>query len=75
MEKRAIERTVLHPKFSYDKYDYDVGVVKVKTPFVESATQKRIALVKAGEDPAAGEQVVVSGWGWNEVCFNSSLSI
>jgi len=49
------------------KYDYDAGVVNVEIPFVVSAVQKPIALVKAGEEAAAGEQVVVSGWGLNEV--------
>ena len=60
-------RLVSHPKYYFMKYDYDAGVVNVEIPFVVSAVQKPIALVKAGEEAAAGEQVVVSGWGLNEV--------
>ena len=65
-------RIASHPKFNVAKYDYDAGVAKVESPFVVSAFRKLIALVKAGEDAAAGEQVVVTGWGRNVVSYNSS---
>jgi len=36
LEKRAVVRSVAHPKFNGPIFlDYDVGVVKVATPFVE----------------------------------------
>jgi len=60
-------RFVSHPKYNVIKYDYDAGVLKVEIPFGVSAVQKLIALVKAGEEAAAGEQAVVSGWGYNKV--------
>ena len=71
-EKRAVEKIVIHPKFSEETLDYDVAVVKVASPFVPSAVQKPIALVNPGEEPAAGEPVVVSGWGRNKVSVHSA---
>jgi len=63
LEKRPVVRMVAHPKYDVRKDDYDVGVVKVATPFVVSAVRKPIALVAPGEDATAGEPVVVTGWG------------
>jgi len=67
LEKRSVLRRVVHPKYNTHTHDYDVGVVEVATPFIMSPVRKPIALVKGGEDPAAGERVVVSGWGYNLV--------
>jgi len=67
VEIRAIVRSVAHPKFNKKTIDYDAGVVKVATPFVESDIRKPVALVKVGEEAAAGEPVVVSGWGVSPV--------
>jgi len=67
LKKRDIVRFVEHPKYDSEVYDYDVAVVKVTTPFVVSAVEKPVALVEAGEYAAAGEPVVVSGWGINRV--------
>jgi len=67
LEKRGVVRSVGHPKYNRPKFDYDVGVLKVATPFVVSEVQKPIALVEAGEDAATREPVVVSGWGINRV--------
>jgi len=67
LEIHRVVRKVVHPKFDRTKYDYDAGVVKIATPLVVSAVRKPIALVKAGEEAAAGEPVVVSGWGSTEV--------
>jgi len=64
---RPVVRSVAHPKYHRKRYDFDVGVVKVEFPFIVSPVRKPIALVKAGEDPAAGEPVVVAGWGINDV--------
>jgi len=70
LEKRAVVRTTTHPKFDSSTDDYDVGIVKVETPFVVSAVQKPIALVDAGEYPLT-KAVVVSGWGHNDVSAHS----
>jgi len=67
LEKSAVVRKLAHPKYDSDADDYDVGVVTVAAPFVVSAVRKPIALVKAGEDAASHEPVVVSGWGVNRV--------
>jgi len=60
------KRSVAHHKYFWLTLDYDAGVVKVAPPFVLDAAHKPIALVNAGEDPAAGEPVVVFGWGYNK---------
>jgi len=78
LEERDVERAVANPKYNKSTYDYDVGIVKVATPFVVSAVRKPVALVKAGEEAAGGEPVVVSGWGVAEVsvyCSRSFVSI
>jgi len=67
LKLRAAVRSVWHAKFTLESLDYNVGVVKVATPFVVSAVEKPIALLRAGEEVAVGEPVVVSGWGLNEV--------
>jgi len=67
LEKSAVVRSVAHPKYNRPTFDYDVGVVKVAKPFELSAVRKPIALVESGEDAAAQEPVVVSGWGTNRV--------
>jgi len=70
LETTAVVRGQMHPNFISPKMDYDVAVVKVATPFVVSNVRKPIASVKAGEEPAASEPIVVSGWGINEVSDN-----
>jgi len=72
IQKHAVVRNEAHPKFYRRTFDYDVGVVKVATPFVLSDVRKPIALVKAGEEPADRESVVVSGWGTNRVSVHPS---
>ena len=67
LQKQAVVRNVAHPKYDSITLDYDVAVLKVATPFVVSDVRKPIALVKAGEEPADHEPVVVSGWGTNKV--------
>ena len=67
LEKRAVEQIVAHPQFDMEVYEYDAAIVKVATPFVVSAVTRPVALVKAGEEAAGGEPVVVSGWGSNRV--------
>ena len=67
LKKRAVMRRVKNPTIDKWTNDYDVGIVKVATPFVESAVQQIIPLVKAGEEPSAGEPAVVAGWGVNKI--------
>jgi len=70
LEKRAVVRRMKHPKYDSSTNDYDVGVVKVETPFVVSAVQKPIALVDAEEEPLT-RAVFLSGWGLNDVSAHS----
>jgi len=63
LERRTVVRMVAHPKYDRPKHDYDAGIIKVATPFEESAVRKPIALVAVGEEASAGEPVVVTGWG------------
>ena len=74
LEKSDLVRSKSQPKYSIPQDDYDVGAVHVATPFVISAVPKPIALVKAGEEAAAQEPVVVSGWGVNQVSAFWKLS-
>jgi len=68
MKLRYVVRHLKHPKFDNDNgLDYDVGVAKVKTPFLMNAIEKPVPLVRAGEDPDPGEHAIVSGWGDNRV--------
>jgi len=69
MVLRSVVRKVAHPKYNdfQPLYDYDVGVVQVKTPFDMSAVERPIALVKVGEEAAAGEQAVTTGYGHSRV--------
>jgi len=75
MVLRATGRSVLHPKSKEWGwlYDYNVGVTQVKTPFDMSAVERPIALVNVGEVAAAGEQVVITGYGRNRVGTSSLL--
>lgn len=75
VEKTAVVQCTAHPKHSMLTMDYDVGVAKVATPFVVSDVRKPITLMKAGEEPAAHEPVVVSGWGTNSVSVYPSESV
>ena len=67
LETHAVARIVKHPKYNGSILDYDAQMAKLQTPVVESNVRKPIALVAAGEDGAAGEPVVVSGWGVTKV--------
>ncbi|PSN50414.1 hypothetical protein C0J52_08569 [Blattella germanica] len=55
----AISQVTMHPK--YEGGDYDVAVIKVAQPFQYSDSVQPITL--ATKEPAAGTQVVVTGWG------------
>ena len=71
----VLRRVVRYPKWDDFEplYDYDVGVTQVKTPFDMSAVERPIALVKVGEEAAAGEQAVITGYGHSRVSTFSLL--
>jgi len=72
--RRAV-RSVAHPEYDdFSEYcDYNVGVTHVRTPFDMSAVERPIALVNVGEVAAAGEQGVITGYGFSRVGTSSLL--
>ncbi|XP_069681246.1 trypsin beta-like [Periplaneta americana] len=56
---RKVYEMTIHPR--YQNFDYDVALVKVKSPFHFNDRIKPISM--ASTPPAVGTCVVVSGWG------------
>ncbi|KAJ9597897.1 hypothetical protein L9F63_011263 [Diploptera punctata] len=56
-----VEQIVSHPNFVYEERDFDVAVIKVKTPFTFGGGVQAIPL--ATEEPVTGDLATVSGWG------------
>jgi len=54
-----------HPMYSRPTIDYDVGVIKVSSPFVWSSRVRPIAVAKGSEDNFLdfSQNATVSGWG------------
>jgi len=57
-----IEKIIIHPKYGSDGYDYDVAVLKVKTPFQFNDNVQPIELFPTTDLPT-GSKAQTSGWG------------
>jgi len=59
---KEIESIVIHPKYGSADYDYDVAVIKVKTPFEFNDNVQPIELYPTADVPTGGK-AQTSGWG------------
>jgi len=57
-----IEKIVIHPKYGSSDYDFDVAVLKVKTPFTFNDNVQPIELYQTADVPTGGK-AQTSGWG------------
>ncbi|XP_063243847.1 trypsin-like [Bacillus rossius redtenbacheri] len=59
-----VSEVILHPNFTgTSSPDYDISLVKVKTPLVFNSTVQAVRLAEAGASLAAGTEAVHAGWG------------
>ncbi|CAG9091607.1 unnamed protein product [Plutella xylostella] len=55
---------VVHPQYNAQTSEYDVAVIKVgQNMRLDGTNTKAVTLARAGSDPPAGTQLLVSGWG------------
>ena len=58
----TIEKIILHPKYdAYNNHDYDVALMKLKTPIKYNKHVRPVCLAKSDFDP--GTECFVTGWG------------
>lgn len=63
-EFRLVHGIHRSPHFDPETVDYDVAVLEVGNPLVFNENVAPITMADAGTDPAAGAEVVVTGWGY-----------
>lgn len=62
-ERLGIEQVFSHPNFIYPSRNYDVAVIKLKTPLNFTNTIGAVTLPKSGEQFLGNSDSVVSGFG------------
>ncbi|XP_037025264.1 serine proteinase stubble [Bradysia coprophila] len=60
--ERAVERKVVHPKYNFFTYEYDLALVKLDSP-LEFAPHISPICLPAHDDLLIGENATVTGWG------------
>lgn len=75
-----VERIVVHPNFNYQNYDFDVGLVKLKSRIIFDNVKQPIKLPEKTRTVPTGTEIGVIGWGatknlgvYSEVLKRSSL--
>lgn len=60
--ERAVERKVVHPKYNFFTYEYDLALVKLDAS-LEFAPHISPICLPAHDDLLIGENATVTGWG------------
>lgn len=60
--ERAVAKKVVHPKYNFFTYEFDLALVKLDQP-LEFAPHIRPICLPATEDLLIGENATVTGWG------------
>lgn len=60
--ERAVARKVVHPKYNFFTYEFDLALVKLEQPLVFAPHISPICL-PATDDLLIGENATVTGWG------------
>lgn len=60
--ERAVERKVVHPKYNFFTYEYDLALVKLDAA-LEFAPHISPICLPAHDDLLIGENATVTGWG------------
>lgn len=60
--ERAVDRKVVHPKYNFFTYEYDLALVKLDAP-LEFAPHISPICLPAHDDLLIGENATVTGWG------------
>lgn len=60
--ERAVERKVVHPKYNFFTYEYDLALVKLDAS-LEFAPHIAPICLPAHDDLLIGENATVTGWG------------
>ena len=61
--RHAIEQIVRHPNYNDNRVDYDVAVIKLRTPATGIRTARLITSTQEANLAAAGDLSFVTGWG------------
>ncbi|XP_075972437.1 uncharacterized protein LOC142974159 [Anticarsia gemmatalis] len=65
-----------HPMYNSRTSDFDVGVIRVSQGMqLDGANARAIKLVNSGYDPAAGENLTMTGWGATSQNGNTSTTL
>nr|KAF6468326.1 transmembrane serine protease 5 [Rousettus aegyptiacus] len=59
----VVERIIPHPLYSAQNHDYDVALLRLRTPLMFSDTVSAVCLPAKEQDFPRGSQCWVSGWG------------
>lgn len=60
--ERAVARKVVHPKYNFFTYEYDLALVKLEQP-LEFAPHIQPICLPGTDDLLIGENATVTGWG------------
>lgn len=60
--ERAVDKKVVHPKYNFFTYEYDLALVKLDTS-LEFAPHISPICLPANDDLLIGENATVTGWG------------
>lgn len=60
--ERAVSKKVVHPKYNFFTYEYDLALVKLEQP-LEFAPHISPICLPATDDLLIGENATVTGWG------------
>lgn len=60
--ERAVARKIVHPKYNFFTYEYDLAMVRLETP-VQYAPHIVPICLPGSDDLLIGENATVTGWG------------
>ena len=63
----SVDKSIIHPNYSWLTLDCDVGFLWLKNPVSFRPTAKPITLAPVSERPKHGDILLATGWGLTEV--------
>ncbi|XP_043557536.1 transmembrane protease serine 2-like isoform X2 [Chiloscyllium plagiosum] len=60
---RSVQKFITHEKFNKANKDYDIALLRLKTPFTFSDSIRPVCLPNYGQTFPSGSNCVISGWG------------
>lgn len=75
VQTSLVEKVIMHPQYNKNTMNFDLALIKLKSPFTLNECVGTICLPEQGKDVQAHTKCWISGWGTTEAGGNQPLNL